>query len=97
MRVMIRCKVRPDEVERNLELLQDVYEEMRSVQPKGLRYATLQLEDKVTFVAFAEMDEGPAVLQQLGAFQRYRATLDDRCDEPSVLTVLHEVGSYGFH
>jgi hypothetical protein len=28
------------------------------------------------------------------AFQRFRSTLDERCDEPPVLTVLHEVGSY---
>jgi len=96
MQVMIRCKVRPGGAEADLELLREVYEEMRSVQPKGLRYATFQLEDKVTFVSFAEM-EGPEVLQRLPAFQRLRATPGDRFDEPPVLTVLHEVGSYGFH
>ncbi|MFB9833061.1 hypothetical protein [Actinoallomurus acaciae] len=96
MQVMFRCRVRPDEVARNLELLQDVYDEMRSVRPKGLRYATFRLEDGVTFVAFAEMDAGPEVLRELRAFQRYRASLDERCDEPPVLTMLHEVGSYGF-
>jgi quinol monooxygenase YgiN len=96
MQVMIRCKVRPDEAEASLESFQEVYEEMRSVQPKGLRYATFQLEDKVTFVSFAEM-EGPEVLQQLEAFQRLRATPRERFDEPPVLTMLHEVGSYGFH
>lgn len=97
MQVMIRCKVRPDGVEASLELFQEMYEEMRSVQPKGLRYATFRLEDKVTFVSFAEMDQGPEVLQQLEAFQRLRATPDERFDEPPVLTMLHEVGSYGFH
>ena len=97
MQVMIRCKVRADGVEAGLELLQEVYEEMRSVRPKGLRYATFQLEDKVTFVSFAEMDEGPEVLQQRKAFQRLRATPDQRFDDPPVLTMLHEVGSYGFH
>jgi quinol monooxygenase YgiN len=96
MQVMIRCKVRPDEAEASLESFREVYEEMRSVQPKGLRYATFQLEDKVTFVSFAEM-EGPEVLRQLEAFQRLRATPRERFDEPPVLTVLHEVGSYGFH
>ena len=96
MQVMIRCKVRADGVEAGLELLREVYEEMRSVRPKGLRYATFQLEDKVTFVSFAEMDEGPEVLQQLKAFQRLRAHPDQRFDEPPVLTMLHEVGSYGF-
>jgi hypothetical protein len=30
------------------------------------------------------------------AFQRYRSTLDERCDDPPVVTVLHEVGSYRF-
>jgi hypothetical protein len=42
------------------------------------------------------MDEGPQVLQQLEAFQRLRATPGDQFDEPPVLTMLHEVGSYGF-
>ncbi len=97
MHVMIRCKVRPDGVEANLGLLQEMYEEMHSVQPKGLRYVTFQLDDKVTFVSFAEMDEGPEVLRQLEAFQRLRATPDERFDERPVLTMLHEVGSYGFH
>lgn len=96
MQVMIRCKVRPDEAEASLESFREVYEEMRSVQPKGLRYATFHLEDKMTFVSFAEM-ESPEVLQQLEAFQRLRATPRERFDEPPVLTMLHEVGSYGFH
>ena len=96
MQVMIRCKVRPDGVEAGLEQLQEVYAEMHSVRPKGLRYVTFQLEDKVTFVSIAEMDEGPQVLQQLEAFQRLRATPGDQFDEPPVLTTLHEVGSYGF-
>ena len=96
MQVMIRCKVRPDGVEASLESFQEVHEEMRSAQPKGLRYATFQLEDKVTFVSFAEM-EGTEVLQQLEAFQRLRATPRGGFDEPPVLTMLHEVGSYGCH
>jgi quinol monooxygenase YgiN len=97
MQVMIRCKVRPGGVDASLDLFQEMYEEMRAVQPKGLRYATFQLEDKVTFVSLAELDEGPEVLRQLAAFQRLRATPGERFDEPPVLTMLHEVGSYGFH
>jgi hypothetical protein len=48
-------------------------------------------------VAFTQMEDGPGVLQHLKAFQRYRATLDERCDEPPAITVLHEVGSYTSH
>jgi len=96
MQVMIRCKVRPDGAEASLESFREVYEEMRSVQPKGLRYVTFQLDDKVTFVSLAEL-EGPEVLRELEAFQRLRAAPGDLFDEPPVLTMLHEVGSYGFH
>lgn len=96
MHVMIRWKIKPDQVERELALLRAVYEDMHAVRPEGLRYATFQLDDGVTFVDVAEMAGGPGVLQQVEAFQRYRATLDERCDEPPAVTVLHEVGAYRF-
>jgi hypothetical protein len=37
------------------------------------------------------------VSERLEAFQRLRATPGERFDEPPALTMLHEVGSYGFH
>ncbi|WP_021595274.1 hypothetical protein [Actinomadura welshii] len=95
MHVMIRSKVGAEHVERSLELLREVYAELDRVRPERLRYASYQLDDKVTFVAFAEMD-GPEVLRPLEAFQRYRAALDEFCEEPPELTMLDEVGSYGF-
>ncbi|MDX6328853.1 MAG: hypothetical protein QOI83_1236 [Streptomycetaceae bacterium] len=94
MQVMIRYKVKSDEVEQNLDLLHAFYDELESVRPDGLREETFQLEDKVTFVTIVEMEDGPGVLRQLEAFQRYRATLDERCDEPPAMTMLHAVGSY---
>jgi hypothetical protein len=80
MQVMIRCKVRPDGVEADLELLQEVYEEMRSVQPKGLRYATFQLEDKVTFVSFA----GTKALRCCSSWRRYPVA---SCPWPGIRSV----------
>jgi quinol monooxygenase YgiN len=97
VQVVTQCKIKPDEVERVLELLRAVYEELDSVQPDGLRYATFQLDDKVTFVSFVELADGPGVLQQLQAFQRYRTGLEERCDEPPVTAMLHELGAYRFH
>lgn len=93
MHAMIRYKVKLDQVERNLELERAVYEEFESVQPDNLRQATFQLDDEVSFVTFVEIDD-PGKLANMPAFQRYRSTLDDRCEEPPVLTVLHEVNSY---
>ena len=55
MHVMIRYKLKPDEVDENLALLREVYAELKAVQPDGLREATYQLDDKVTFVTFVDL------------------------------------------
>ncbi len=99
MQVMISYKVKPDQLERNAELLSDVYAELAATRPGGLRYATFRIDDQGSFVAFVEFDgqPGTAAHHRLASFQRYRSTLDERCEQPPAVTVLHEVGSYGFH
>ena len=94
MWVMIRYKLKPDQVQQNQELLGDYFAELETLAP-DLRDAIFRLDDGVSFVQFVETGaEGPAALRKLPAFQRYRSTLDDRCEEPPVLTVLDKVGSY---
>lgn len=94
MQVMVQSKLKPDEVAGTLESLDAVYEELEAARPVGLRYTTYQLDDGVTFVAIVEFADGPEVLQGLPAFQRYRESLDDKCDQAPVMSFLHEVGSY---
>jgi hypothetical protein len=93
--MMIRCKVKPDQVERHLELLRAVYRELESTQPEGLRWATFRLADGVTFVDFVAGDDLPGPLPRLEAFRRFRADLEERCDE-RVASELREVGSFRF-
>jgi quinol monooxygenase YgiN len=92
--MMFTCKVKPGEVDRNVALLEAAFEELEQVKPAGLRYVTYRLDDGVTFVGFVEMAGDPSALRDLPAFQRYRSTLEERCEEPPVMTVLHQVGSY---
>ena len=47
-RVMVRYKVKPDQVEANEELVRAVYEELDRTSPAGLRYATFKLADGVS-------------------------------------------------
>jgi hypothetical protein len=91
--VMVRYRVRPDRVAENEELVRAVYEELASMQPDGLRYATYRLADGVTFVHVAEHAEDNP-LRQVAAFQRFQEGIRERCDEPPVVTEAHEVGSY---
>lgn len=95
MQVMIRSKLKSDRVEQSLELLRAVYDEFEATRPDWLRQATFQLDDKVGFVTFAELDD-PGKLAGMPAFRRFRRCLDEWCEEPPVVTVLHEVGSYRF-
>ncbi len=90
---MIRYKIKREQLERELELLRAVYDELEETQPDGLRYASFQLEDEVSFVEFAETDS-PGRFSKLEAFRTYRAALDERCEESPVVTELHEVGAF---
>jgi hypothetical protein len=95
-RVMIRYKVRPEQAARNEELVRAVYDELARTEPAGLRYATLKLEDGVTFVHIAstETDGGRSPLTELAAFKAFQAGIADRCEEPPVRVELSEVGSF---
>ena len=52
-RVMVRYRVKPDQVAENEQLVRDVYEELSRTQPDGFRYGTFKLEDGVSFVHLA--------------------------------------------
>ena len=94
-RLMVRYKVKPEQVAANEELVRDVYAELARSRPDGLRYATFKLEDGVSFVHFAVHGaENP--LQQVEAFHRFQEGIRDRCAEPPVVAQLEEIGSYRF-
>jgi hypothetical protein len=93
-RVMVRYKVKPDQVTENEGLVKSVYEELRSTDPTGLRYATFRLDDGVSFVHIAETEDGANPLSEVKAFKEFQKGIEDRCDEPPVVTELSEVGSF---
>ena len=95
-KVMIRYRVKPDQVDLNRKLLKEFFAELEALHPDGLRYAVFQMEDGVSFVHMVETDQGPGPLPYLPAFQRYRRSVEQRCDEGPVMTYLDEVGSFRY-
>ncbi|MGH2962230.1 MAG: hypothetical protein ACRDL3_08570 [Solirubrobacterales bacterium] len=95
-KVMVRYKVKPGHEEHNEALVRAVYRKLEETQPAGLRYATFKLDDGLTFVhlAWVDTEEGENPLPQLHAFQRFQATIRERCDEEPVVTQLEEIGSF---
>ena len=96
-RVMVRYKVKPDQVETNEALVRAVFDELHHERPGGFGYATFKLDDGVSFVHIVdESDDAGESLTDVKAFARFREAIRDRCDEPPVATELHEVGSFRF-
>jgi hypothetical protein len=93
-RVMVRYRVKADQVAANEELVRAVYAELDRSEPTGLRYATFRLEDGVSFVHIAETEEARNPLSDLTAFREFQKDIHARCDEPPVVTELHEIGAF---
>lgn len=94
--VMVRYKVKPDRAQENEELVRAVYDELQRTAPAGLRYATFQLEDGVSFVHVAQTKEGQNPLAEVAAFREFQREVGERCEEPPVVAELREIGSYRF-
>jgi quinol monooxygenase YgiN len=92
--VLIRYRLKPDQVERNEELIRAIYEELDRAAPSGLRYVTFKLEDGVSFMHISESEGEESPMAGLASVQEFRRELADRCEEQPVLTELTEVGSY---
>jgi hypothetical protein len=95
-RVMVRYRVRPDQVAVNEQLVRDVYAELERAQPDGFHYATFKLDDGVSFVHVASQAGERSPLADIAAFSRFQEDIRARCNEPPVVTELEEVGSFRF-
>ena len=94
-RVLVRYKVKPEAVVENEELVRAVYEELQRTQPPGMRYATFQLDDGVSFVHIHSSD-GDNPLNELASFKAFQQGIAERCDEAPKVSELREIGNYRF-
>ena len=92
--VMVRYRVKPERVADNERLVSAVYDELKALDPDGFHYATFKLDDGVSFMhlSFSEGERPP--LPDLETFRRFQQGIEERCDEPPVVTRLGEVGSF---
>jgi hypothetical protein len=93
---MVRYKVRPDRADENESLVKAVYEQLNRERPEGLHYATFKLPDGVSFMHIVFDTEQPGrILGEVAAFKAFSTDIEDRCEEPPVVTELTVVGSFG--
>ena len=95
-RVIVSYKVKPDQAEDNAKLIEAVFAELDEMQPVGLRYASFQAEDGLTFFHFASIETAGGVnpLDESAAFARFQEGIRERCEIPPQAIPLNEIGSY---
>ncbi len=93
-RIMVRYRVKPDQVEENERLVRAVYEELRQLKPAAMRYSTHRLDDGQSFVHLHESGPDSIAMTDLEAFRDFQREIRERCEEPPVVTELAEIGAY---
>jgi hypothetical protein len=94
-RTLIRYKAKPEQADKNAELIAAVFAELKEARPAGVRYLSVRLEDD-SFIHFVETDadDGSSALPKLAAFQAFQSGIRDRCAEPPLVRGARIVGNY---
>ena len=95
---VVRYKVKADRAQENIDFISAVFAELKEKSPPGLRYASFNLEDGVSFVHVAAVDDAleSNPLPQMETFKRFAADIQDRCEEPPAASSATIVGAYNF-
>jgi hypothetical protein len=83
-RTLVHYRVKPETTQDNVRLIENVFAQLRTSAPQGVRYLVLQRGDG-TFMHFSAVDtpDGTNPILQLEAFRAYRAGIEERClDQP---------------
>ena len=92
--IVVQYRTRPDTAEPNQQLVQRVFEELRRLRPRGLRYMVLRLEDGVGFVHVAIFDGDDDPLAESAAFRRFQEGTAERLVGPPNIKSMTIIGSY---
>jgi hypothetical protein len=96
MKSLIRYRTKPETADENQRLVEKVYAELTERDPGGVHYATLRLEDGVTFMHLftTDSDDTSNTLNGIAAFSEFLRNLPQRCAEPPTAQPVTVVGSY---
>ena len=96
---LVQYKLKAECVAENEAFVTRVFEELKRVQPPGVRYATFRHGDGVSFTHLVSREtpaDGVNPLTSLPTFKAFAAGIRDRCKVAPVTIELKEIGTYGF-
>ena len=94
--VVVRYKTKPECADENQQLVEKVFAELDELKATGFAYASLRLDDGVSFVhvVVEEDGTGSVALTDVPAFQAFAKDIAARCDEPPVAMGASVVGAH---
>ncbi len=97
-RVLVQYKVKADKAEENINYIKNVFNELKTNSPEGIRYASFHKSDGVSFVHIAsiETEDGINPLTESAAFAEFQEDIKDRCEIPPEAVELTNIDSYNF-
>jgi len=93
---IVQYKVRPDRVEENERLVKDVFAQLKEQSLGDVRYASLKLEDGLSFVHIVsiETQDGSNPITEMSAFRAFSAAIRDRISDGPMQTAFETIGSH---
>jgi hypothetical protein len=94
-RTLVRYQAKPEQVQENERLIENVFQELHAKSPNGVRYLALKLGDG-TFVHFSmvESNDAGSPIVALDAFRTFQSGIKERCIEPAQFGDVTIVGNY---
>jgi len=91
---VVRYTTKPECAQENERLIRDVFAELAADQPDGLRYAAFRLDEGLTFMHVAVLDDQENPLTASAAFGKFQAGIRDRCTDGPLAADATVVGSF---
>lgn len=94
---VVQYRTKPDRADENQALVEAVFADLEARGSRGFTYQVFRLEDGVSFVHVVvehDVDDADS-LQDVPAFQRFVAGVEERCDVPPHASGATVVGRHG--
>ena len=92
---VVRYTTRPGSADENEKLIKAVFAQLTEQLPDGLRYVAIRLDDGVTFMHIAVLEDDNNPLASLPAFGEFVSAIGERCTDGPTPVNGTVVGAYG--
>jgi len=92
---VVRYTTRPASADENEKLIKAVFAQLAEQMPEGLRYVAIRLDDGVSFMHVAVLEDDNNPLVALPAFGEFVSAISERCTDGPTPVNGTVVGAYG--